>query len=86
MLSIQSKANLCHTALEPNITFKFVYIPRPHPSKATYVHPYHEMCPPMLFKLRPCIQKNATPAHPCPPKTHRHGWAWVWAPNVTALS
>ena len=25
-------------------------------------------------------------SHPCPPKTHRHGWAWVWAPNVVLYS
>ena len=39
--------------LEPNISFKFVPISRPHPSATTHSHP----CPPMLFKLRPCVQK-----------------------------
>ena len=38
--------------LEPNISFEFVLIPKPHPSTTTYAHP----CPPMLFRLRPCIQ------------------------------
>ena len=32
---------------------QFVPIPKPHLSTTTYAHPR----PPMLFKLRPCIQK-----------------------------
>jgi hypothetical protein len=52
---------------EPNISFEFVPIPRPYPSVATYAHP----CPPMLFKLRPCIQKLRNVYYPPTPSL---GW------------
>ena len=67
----------------PNISFKFVLIPKPHPWVVTYAHP----CPPIAWHV-PTHAHHAHPwtiiSHPCPPKTHGHGWAWVWvwAPNV----
>ena len=46
-----------------------------------------DLCPPMLFKFAPMYSKIVTLpiklpiiSHPCPPKSHEHGWAW--APNV----
>ena len=77
-----------HWPLEPNISFEFVPIPRPHPSTTTYAHP----CPPIAWhvpthaiQIAPMYSKIVTLpiiSHPCPPKTHGHGWAWAWAPNV----
>ena len=45
----------------------FVPIPRPYPSAANHAHP----CPPMLFKLRPCIQKLCNVYYPPTPS---FGW------------
>ena len=45
-------------ALEPNIFLQIAPIPIPCPSTTTYDH----SCPPMLFKLRPCI-KNVCNVH-----------------------
>ena len=67
--------------VEPNISFKFVPIPRPHLSAATYAHPYHDKCIPMPTHAHPCysncahvlkncnITNNIAPiyAHPCLP-------------------
>ena len=72
--------------VKPNIFVKFIPIPKPHPSAATYAHP----CPPIAWHVpthaHPCYSNCAhvfkivilpiTP-HPCPPKSHGHGWAWA---------
>ena len=76
--------------LEPNISFEFVPIPRPHPSAATYAHPQHDMCPPMpthAIQIAPMYSKNVTLSiisHPCPPMNNnispmptQNPWAWV---------
>jgi hypothetical protein len=53
-VGIPSQDNSEGTAVQSQtFSFEFVPIPKPYPSVATYAHP----CPPMLFKLRPCIQK-----------------------------
>ena len=57
----------------PNISFEFVPIPKPHPSAATCAH----LCPPMLFKLRPCIKKYDITNNIAPMPT-QNPWAWVW--------
>jgi hypothetical protein len=51
----------------PTFSFEFVPIPKPYSSPATYAHP----CPPMLFKLRPCIQKLCNVHYPPTPSL---GW------------
>ena len=58
-----------HIHQSPTFSFEFEPIPRPYPSAATYAHP----CPPMLFKLRPCIQKLCNVHYPPTPSLDRIG-------------
>ena len=63
--------------LEPNIFF--VLYPYPNHTHQQWPMPIHALqIVPMysIFVTLPII------SHPCPPKTHGHEWAWVWAPNV----
>ena len=68
-LGLSSRAK-GHFILEPNISFEFVPILRPHPSAATYAHP----CPPMLFKLR---LKKYNIINNIVPMPTQNPWAWV---------
>ena len=55
--------------VEPNISFEFVPIPRPHPSSATYAHPCYSNCAHVF--------KNCNISNNIAPMPTQTPWAWV---------